>query len=35
METVVAVSKEQDAKIQKVSAQAELNKAAPQKIANK
>jgi hypothetical protein len=34
METVVALFKEQDAKIQKVSAQAELNKAAPQAVVN-
>src|SRR6266567_48942 len=35
METVVARLKEQDAKIQKVSAQVELNKPAPQIVANK
>jgi hypothetical protein len=35
MESIIARSKEQDAKIETVSAQIELNKLAPQKLANK
>src|SRR6266542_3645500 len=35
MENIIARSEEQDAKIQKVSAQVELNKPAPHKVANK
>ena len=35
VETVIAHSKEQDLQIQRVSAQMELNKAAPQVVRNK